>query len=133
MIQTARDPVLRALGGLTTGAAGGAVVITGGLLVLRTVQRRGIVETQDTGSLVLSAAVLLGLVVAAASGWLLSRGIEELWRRGVTATLAVFGSVMLALVSIPVDWLGGRVGLAAYAALLLAVASYAGVHARRAL
>ncbi len=132
MAPAARDPVLRALGGLATGAAGGAAIITGGLLILRTVQRRGIAETQDTGSLVLSAAVLLGMVVAAASGWLLSRGIEEIWRRGVTATLAVFGSVMLALVSVPADWIGGRGGLAAYLIVLLAGALYAGAHARRA-
>jgi hypothetical protein len=125
--------VLRALGGLATGAAAGAAVITGGLLILRTLQRPGITETEETGSLVLSAAVFSGLVVAAGCGWLLSRGIEELWRRGVTATLAVFGSVMLALVAVPADSLGGRGGLAAYAVLLLGGALYAGAQARRAL
>lgn len=132
MTPAARDPVLRALGGLATGAAAGAAIITGGLLVLRTVQRRGIAETQDTGSLVLSAAVLLGVVAAAASGWLLSRGIEEIWRRGVAATLAVFGTVMLALVAVPADALAGRTGLVGYAILLLGGAAWSLVHARRA-
>lgn len=132
MAPAARDPVLRALAGLATGAAAGAAVITGGLVVLRTVQQGGGAETQDPGSLVLSAAVFLGLVVAAASGWLLSRGIEELWRRGVTATLAVFGALMLALLGVPADWMGGRGGLLAYLTVLLAGALYAGVHAHRA-
>lgn len=132
MTQVARDPVLRALGGLATGAAAGAAVITGGLLVLRTVQRSGVTETQDAGFYVLSASLLGGLIVAAASGWLLSGGIEELWRRGVTATLAVFGSLMLSLVAIPADGLGGRGGLTAYLLLLVAAALYAGAHAGRA-
>ena len=131
MPRAARDPVLRALGGLATGAAAGAAIITIGLLVLRTVQQGGVVETQDPGSLILSAAVFLGMVVAATSGWLLSRGIEETWRRGVTATLAVFGSLMLALLGVPADWVGGRGGLVAYLTVLLAGALYAGVHARR--
>lgn len=128
---SARDPVLRALGGLATGAAAGAAVITTGVLVLRTVQQRGW-DAQDVGFLILSTAALLGIVVAAASGWLLTRGIDELWRRGVTATLAVFGSVMLSLVAMPADSLGGRVGLGLYLSALLAAALYAGTHARRA-
>jgi peptidoglycan biosynthesis protein MviN/MurJ (putative lipid II flippase) len=132
MVPAARDPVLRALGGLATGAAAGAAIVTGGLLALRTAQRGGTTESQDAGFFILSAAVLLGMVVAAATGWLLSRGIDEFWRRGVTATLAVFGSLMLSLVAMPADWMGGRVGLAVYLAALLAGALYAGAHARRA-
>jgi len=127
-----RDPVLRALGGLATGAAAGAAIITGGLLVLRTAQRGGASGSPDAGFLILSAAVLLGVIASAATGWLLSHGIDEFWRRGVTATLAVFGSVMLSLVAMPADWIGGRWGLSAYLAALVAGALYAGAHARRA-
>jgi hypothetical protein len=128
----ARDPVLRALGGLATGASAGAAIITGGLLVLRTAQQGGASGAPDTGFLILSAAVLFGIIAAAATGWLLSRGIEEFWRRGVTAALAVFGSFMLSLVAMPADWMGGRAGLAVYLTALLAGALYAGTHARRA-
>jgi uncharacterized membrane protein AbrB (regulator of aidB expression) len=128
----ARDPVLRALGGLATGAAAGAAIITGALLALRTAQRDAASASQDAGFVILSAAVLFGIIAAAATGWILSRGIEELWRRGVTAALAVCGSLMLSLVAMPADWMGGRVGLAVYLATLLAGALYTGAHARRA-
>jgi hypothetical protein len=133
MTSAARDPVMRALGGLATGAAAGAAVVTGGLLVLRTVQRSETSGAPESSFLILSAAAVLGLMVAAASGWLLSRGIADLWRRGVTAMLAVFGSVLLALAAVPADGVGGRGGLAAYLLLLLAAARYAGMQARRAL
>ncbi len=127
-----RDPVVRALGGLATGAAAGAAVITTGLLVLRSVQRGRVIETQDTGFVILGASVLIGLITAAASGWLLSSGIEEAWRRGVTATLAVFGMLLLALVAVPADLLAGRPGLAGYLTLLLGGGAWSWGHARRA-
>lgn len=126
-----RDPVVRALGGLATGAAAGAAVITTGLLVLRSLQGGRVVETQDTGFFVLGASVLVGVITAAASGWLLSSGIEQAWRRGATATLAVFGMLMLSLVAVPADLLAGRPGLALYLMLLLAGSLWSLVHARR--
>jgi len=73
MTAAARDPVLRALGGLATGAAAGAAIITAGLLVLRTAQRGDAPQPQDTGFLILSVAALLGMIAAAATGWLLHR------------------------------------------------------------
>jgi hypothetical protein len=128
----ASDPVLQALAGLATGAAAGASVITAGLLALRTFQRGRVAETQDQGVTLLAAIVLLAIVVAAGTGWLLSSGIAEAWRRGVIATLAVFGTVMLSLVAVPADLLAGRAGLAGYLALLAAGAAWALVQARRA-
>lgn len=128
----ARDPVVRALAGLATGAAAGAAIITTGLLVLRTVQRGRIAETQDTGFVVLAVSVFAGMLSAAGAGWLLSSGIEEAWRRGVTATLAVFGMLMLSLAAVPADLLAGRLGLAGYLMLLLGGAAWSLVRARRA-
>ncbi len=128
----ARDPVVRALGGLATGAATGAVVVTAGLLVLRTVQRGRVAETQDTGFTILGISVFIGMIAAAGGGWLLSSGIEEAWRRGVIATLAVFGMLMLSLVAVPADLLAGRFGLAGYLILLLAGGAWALARARRA-
>lgn len=128
----ASDPVLRALAGLATGAATGAAIVTVGLLILRSVQRGRVAETQDQGFALLAATVLLAIVVAAGTGWLLSSGIAEAWRRGVIATLAVFGTVMLSLVAVPADLLAGRAGLAGYLALLVAGAAWARVQARRA-
>lgn len=123
---------MRALAGLSTGAAAGAAIITTGLLVLRTVQRGRIAETQDTGFVVLAVSVFAGLFAAAGAGWLLSSGIEEAWRRGVTATLAVFGMLMLSLAAVPADLLAGRLGLAGYLILLLGGAAWSLAHARRA-
>jgi hypothetical protein len=45
---------------------------------------------------------------------------REGWRRGVTAVLAVFGAVVLALLTAPADRLGGPFGLALYALILAA-------------
>jgi hypothetical protein len=130
--QAARDPVLRALGGLATGAAAGAAVVTAGVLALRTFQRGRVAETQQEGFTLLAVTVVIATVVAAGTGWVLSGGIVEAWRRGVIATLAVFGTVMLSLVAVPADLLAGRGGLAGYLALLIGVAAWALVRARRA-
>lgn len=128
----ANDPVLRALAGLASGAATGAAVVTAGLLLLRSFQRGRVAETQDRGFALLAATVLVATVAAAGTGWRLSSGILEIWRRGVIAALAVFGMVMLSLVAVPADLLAGRAGLAGYLALLLAGAAWALVQARRA-
>jgi hypothetical protein len=128
----ARDPVVRALGGLVTGAADGAAVIVTGLLLLRTVQGGRVAETQDTGFALLAASLVAGVGAAILSAWLLSRGITVLWRRAVTAALAVCGALLLSLVAVPADLLAGRVGLAGYLIVLLAAAGYALAQARRA-
>jgi len=123
--------VVRALGGLAAGAATGAAVITAGLLILRTIQHGRVTETQDAGFTLLAAA-LAAIIAAAVTGWSLSGGIEETWRRGVVATLSVFGTVMLSLVAVPADLLAGRGGLAGYLVLLVGAAAWALGHARRA-
>ena len=76
---------------LKAAAATGAAVVTAGLLLLRTFQRGRVAETQDQGFTLLAATVLIAVTAAAGTGWLLSSGITEAWRRGVIATLAVFG------------------------------------------
>ena len=128
----ARDPVVRAIAGLAAGAADGAAVIVAGLLVLRTLQAGRVAETQDTGFAVLAVTLCLGLGAAILSAWLLSRGVTVLWRRAVTAALAVCGAMLLALMAVPADLLAGRVGLGVYLMLLVAAAGYALVQARRA-
>jgi hypothetical protein len=128
----ASDPVLRALAGLATGAATGAAVVTAGLLLLRTFQHGRVAETQDRGFTLLAITVLVATAVAVATGGLLSSGIVEAWRRGVIATLAVFGTVMLSLVAVPADLLAGRAGLAGYLVILVAGAGWALLQARRA-
>jgi hypothetical protein len=128
----ARDPVVRAMASLATGAADGAAVIVVGLLVLRTVQNGRVAETQNTGFAVLAVALCAGVGAAILSTWLLSRGITVLWRRAVTAALAVCGALLLSMLAVPADLLAGRAGLGVYLALLLAGGAYSLVHARRA-
>ena len=128
----ARDPVVRAIGGLATGATDGAAVIVAGLLVLRTLQHGRVAETQDTGFAVLAVTLLAGIAAAVLSAWLLSRGIAVLWRRAVTAALAVCGAVLLSLVAVPADLLAGRTGLSIYLVVLVGAAGYALVQARKA-
>jgi hypothetical protein len=127
----ARDPVVRAMAALATGATSGAAMITAGLLVLRTVQHGRVAATQDTGFTILAVTVFAGLAVAVLSAWRLSRGIIELWRRSVTAALATCGALLLSLGAVPADLFGGRAALGGYLVLLLTGASYALVQARR--
>jgi hypothetical protein len=82
--------------------------------------------------LILSVAVVGGVVAAVASGWLLSRTIHDVWRRGVIAALSVFGASLLTLVAAPADMLAGRLGLVAYLVVLLVGAIGARAVARRA-
>lgn len=126
-----RDPVGRALGALGTGAAAGALTITAGLLVLRTAQGDRILETREIGFTILNAAMLGGMALAAITGWLLSAGMAELWRRAATAATAVVASLVLSLLAVPADWLAGRIGLALYTVLLLGAAIWCWRQARR--
>jgi hypothetical protein len=72
-----------------------------------------------------------GIVAAAAVGWGLAAPIADWWRRGLTASLAVFGALMLTALSAPADMIAGPAGLLAFAAVLLAVAALAARHSVR--
>lgn len=101
------DRVRIALGALGAGAAVGAALITGGLGVFRA-----------NIATVLPLVVFGGIALAATTGWAVAGPIGDTWRRAVTATLAVFGALMLAGLTAPIDMVGGRVGLLAYSAAL---------------
>ena len=129
----ARDPVVLALGSAGCGAATGGALMTVGVITLRALQvQRGGLAQQDADFAVLSASVLTGIAAAAALGWRLSRGIEDFWRRGVTAALAAFGACVLAVAAAPAHALGGRVGLLVYGGLLALTGVWSFGRARRA-
>lgn len=109
-----------ALGGLTAGSATGAAAVTVGLVVLR-----------DRLTDILPLLLFAGIVVAVTVAWGLSAPIADWWRRGITAALAIFGSMMLTALTAPVDMLGGRVTLAGFALVLLLVAGLAVRYTRR--
>jgi hypothetical protein len=128
-----QDPIVVALGSIAAGSAASAAVITAGLIILRTVQRGG----PDGGGPEIQLALLgtmlfTGLAVGIAAAWTLSRPIADLWRRGVTSALSVFGATVLAAVAAPADLLAGRVGLAAYLILLVFAALYTSRATRKA-
>ena len=125
---TTQDPVGSALAGIVAGATTGAAFFTAGALLLRLLQGgRPLAVPQDIGFAIVTVSIALGIAVAAASGWLRARAIEDTWRRAVVSALSVFGATLLALLATPADMLGGSVGLAAYLTLLLVAATY--IHA----
>lgn len=130
---TTQDPVGSALAGIGAGATTGAAFFTAGALLLRLLQGgRPPAVPQDVGFAIVSGSVALGIAVAAASGWLRARAIEDTWRRAVVSALSVFGAALLALLAAPADMFGGSVGLAAYLTLLVVAATYAHAVAIRA-
>ena len=92
------------------------------LVFSTTIASRDPEQLQDEGFLVISVALLLGMISAVATGWLLTKGLDDPWRRGVTSALSVFGTALLSIVTMPIHSLTGSVGLAVYLALLLFVA-----------
>lgn len=62
----------------------------------------------------LLAGLLAGVALAAIFGWLRSSGIDNLWQRGVIATLAAVGAVLVGFLAAPVDHFFGLAGLAAW-------------------
>jgi hypothetical protein len=119
----APDRIGIALGALAAGAAAGAAVTLLGLVMFRA----SLAESRDGLPLILFA----GIVSAATLGWSLSRHLADVWRRGVTAALAVFGALMLAGLAAPADMVAGRAGLMGYAGLLAALAVLAVRYNRR--
>lgn len=122
-----------ALASITSGAAAGAAIMTSGVVTLRAMQaRNGAALTADTGFAILSVTIVLGIVGAVLSGWLLGRPINDTWRRGVVAALSVFGASLLAVGATVTDMFTGIRGLSVYLALLAVAAVIAGRAARRA-
>ena len=119
---TARDPVVLAVASLGAGATTGASVITAGTIALRSLPMPG--QSTGAGAVVIWITLLAGVAAAAASGWLLTKALGDLWRRGVIGALSVFGSALLATLAMPADMLGGRAGLAIYLAVLVAAVLY---------
>jgi hypothetical protein len=127
-----QDPILVALGSIAAGSTASAAVITVGLITLRSVQRGGPEDGNTDVQLALLGTMLFaGLATGIATAWTLSRSIPDLWRRGVTSAVSVFGATVLAAGAAPMDLLAGRVGLVAYLILLVLAALFASRVARK--
>ncbi len=117
------DPVGTAIASIGAGAAVGTACTTSGVLAVRLLQAGDPAALPtDVGGMILSIAVSVGLFAAVLTGWIASRAIDDTWRRGVTAALAVFGTVLLSVLATPVDLVAGPMGLAVYLVILIALA-----------
>lgn len=117
-----------ALRSVAAGTMAGLGLVSAVLWLVRTLQTTG-VAPQDPGPADLVAnLVLLGWFGGAAAGgvaaWTLMAPIPSTYRRGGLAMVAGFGTLLLALVTAPVDKLlgpAGLLGLVALAALAFMV------------
>jgi hypothetical protein len=100
--EPAKDPLAVGLGELGAGAGLGGACVTLMLLVIRVVQR---VEIGRYGESVSELdPFLFGLVAIALAGvfgWRRSQALENLWQRGVITVLAVFGTLLIAILAVP--------------------------------
>ncbi len=119
---TTSDPVGTALSSIGAGASTGAAVLTAGVLLLRVLQAGNPDMPVQQGGAILGTSAILGVVAAAATGWARTRTIPDLWRRGVTSVIAVFGAAILAVFATAADMVGRRVGLGLYLAVLIVAA-----------
>lgn len=119
--------IARVVLGLATGAAAGGAAITAGAFVLRSLQ-----PARDAGFAILTAGIVSGMALAGGLAATLTRGVEDLWRRGAAAIIAAFSACLLALLAAPADLLAGSAGLAGYVTLLIGLAIWSWQRARRA-
>ena len=103
-------------------AAGGAVVA----LVLFVMSGYALATPSASGSPLMPAfgpslAGAGGVAAGAVVAWALSKPLRNLFRRAALAMMAVMGTALVAGATLPAHQLAGRAGLAAIAALCLAV------------
>jgi hypothetical protein len=107
-----KDPLAIGLGALLTGLGLGGGVITLAEIIVSTLRRR--LEAADYQRAVpdpLFAGLLAALAVGAFFGWRRSRGIDNLWQRGVIAVLAAVGALLVGFLGAVADRLLGLPGL----------------------
>ncbi len=111
-----KDPLAVGLGALGAGAGLGGACITLMLLVIRVVQR---VEIGRYGEGVSEMDPfvfgLIAIALAAVFGWRRSHALENLWQRGVITVLSVFGTLLIAILAVPLWHYLRFVGLLALA------------------
>jgi hypothetical protein len=125
------DPIGTAIRGVVAGAATGAATLTIGVFLIRSLQGSDAALAPERGAAVLGASILLALAAAAASAWLHTRYIADMWRRGVAAALGAIGAVLAGIPAMVADIVAGRTGVGAYAVMLVAAAIWAHREAAR--
>jgi len=111
----APDQVGLALRALAAGVFAGLAVVAAAMWLVRTLQVSGAAPLAPRPSDPIANLVLFaplgGAILGAAVAWALMAPITSAYRRGAFAMVAGFGTLLLALVTAPVDSLLGRWGL----------------------
>lgn len=117
--------------GLAFRTLGFAVALGAGLSALVSFTVRTLQQGQPAGgpvdlgsgpAVVLLGGTLAALLTAAIATWRLLAPIQSPYRQGMLAVVSAFGTLVVSLVTLPIDRALGRPGLAAAAVVAFAVA-----------
>jgi hypothetical protein len=120
-------------------ASAGAGMATGLAVISATVAAVGLVRSPAAGAgpdlaaplALLLAGTLGGLLLAGVTTWQLLARIDSAYRRGGLALVSSFATVVLMLVTMPLNQLAGRAGLLGLAALAAGLGLILARRARR--
>ena len=117
-----KDPLAIGLGALATGVGLGGATLTlaqGVVSVLR--DRVDPVYWRFIGDDPLWSGVGASLALGAFFGWVRSRGIDNIWQRGVIGVLAAVGALLVGFLAAVAYSLGNMIGLAVWGCASLAL------------
>ncbi len=114
----AKDPLAIGLGALATGTGLGGATVTLAQGVVSVLRDRVDPEYwRFVGDDPLWSGVVAGLALGAFFGWVRSRGIDNIWQRGVIGVLAAVGALLVGFLAAPVDRFFGLAGMAVWLVL----------------
>jgi len=127
------DPLGLAAASAGAGMAAGLAVISATVAAVGLIHSPAAGARSDLGAplALLLAGTLGGLLLAGVTTWHLLAPIDSAYRRGGLALVSSFATVLLMLVTMPLNQLAGRAGLLGLAALAAALAAVVARRARR--
>jgi hypothetical protein len=127
------DPIGLAAVSAGAGMATGLAVISATVAVVGLIHAPGAGAEPDLGAplVLLLGGTLGGLVLAGVTTWHLLARIDSAYRRGGLALVSSFATVLLMLVTMPLNQLAGRAGLLGLAAMASVAALLLARRARR--
>jgi len=127
------DPIGLAAAAVGAGISAGLTLITATVASLGLVRSPGSTGAPDLGApfVLLVTGTLGGLLLAGVTTWWLLSPIGSSYRRGGLALVSSFATVVLMLVTMPLDHYFGRAGLLGLAAVAAAAALLLARRARR--
>jgi len=127
-----KDPLAIGLGALACGTGLGGGTIVAGLVIVRALEHRvAAVTYEESAADPVLVATLLGLALAATFGWRRSRGLDNVWQRGVIGVMSAFGAVLVGFLAWPLDRFFGLACLVAWAVVALLGGAAASLWAAR--